>query len=206
MTKQELVDKYIQKNGLFFIRGNHDDISVLMPYFIMDVGYQYYCHYVQPLKLTHDIKKARSQWRDAYLSFNRRFTSSYTNDENIEIGELMDEMHDFLANYLMIMQVAAMRLFEREFTFEQQKVLSAAFMTNKLAVVSQRTWRQMYRKDNPFLDGVMQRSMEFSDWYMYNLGHSEYAVEEKKVKELLKCCDIVIDKIAEWLTVQKQKK
>lgn len=203
--RQELVQKYVDYHHLHYIKGSSADMSVLMPYLIMDVGYQYYCHDILPMKLKREIKLARRKWSDCYLAFNKELTAPYDNDELIEVTDLIDAMHDTLGNDLMILQVAAMRVFEKDFDFNQQKILSSIFMTNKLAVIAQNTWRVMFRKENNNLNGVMEWSREFSDYYMRSLGKTECLVSEDSVKELTKCANILIDKIVKWLTEQNAR-
>lgn len=206
MNRSDLVQKYVDYHHLRYVRGSSEDLSVLMPYLIMDCGYQYYQHDILPMKVRFDLKRTRQMWSDSYTSFNEGIFAPYDDDESIEITDMMDAMHNAVANDLMILQVSAMRLFEKDFTFKEQQILSSVFMTNKLAVIAQNTWHAMHRKENHDINGVMEWSREFSDWYMRSLGKTECKVEEKKVKELTKCADILIDKIARWLKEQNKKK
>ena len=205
MIRSELIQKYADFHHLRFLKGGPEDISVLMPYLIMDVGYQYYCHDIQTLKVEQGTKRAKGKWRDSYLAFNRTLIAPYNTDERIEINDMMDAMHDALANDLMILQVSAMNVFQKEFNFNQQKILSSVFMTNRLALIAQNTWRTMFRHDNNNINGVLEWSLSFSDNYMRSFGKNECKVEEKDVKELKKCSDILVNKLTDWLINENKK-
>ena len=201
MTLREMTEKYMAANNLRIVKGGTDDIAILMPYFLMDAGYQYYCKVVKPLKLAQEAKRARSRWAAAYLAFNRRLTNSFLDPaERCEVTDLMDEFEEAIANDLLITQVAGMTCFQDEFNFEQQKILSAIMMTNILAVCAQTMWRTLYYgRESVSINGVLQWSKTTADYYMGGLGLRTCLVKQSRVDHLNKCNETLCNKIILWI-------
>lgn len=206
MRVRDIVQRYLDANRLQLTGGSIDCISPVFPYFVMDAGYQYFCKYVKPLALSREAKRARSRWCKAYLDFNRHFTSAYSVDEQCEVSDLMDEFEAAIANDLMITQVAAMKCFEKEFSLEDQQVLSAVFMTNSLACDAQNIWAELHHGfQNKDINGALEWSRDMSMWYMKGFGNIQCTLTEGQVEYLRKCKDILSVKIVNWLKAKNEK-
>lgn len=207
MTNSEMVRLYIERNGYRYTKKpGEESLAPLMPYFIMDIGYQYYCKDILTMKVRHQLKQQKERWSESYLTFNDTFVNTYTNDELIEVGDLIDQLHQYIGNYLTIAQVSGMKVFEKEFDFNQQKILSSILMTNKLAVIAQHTWRAMWKRDNHDINGVMEWSLGFSDWYMKSLGKNKCNVTEEACNTLVISVNNLIDRMTKWLQNEDGRK
>lgn len=203
-----LIEKYYKRNHLHRIgdQGPDDGVAIV-PYCVMDIGYQFYTQDILPLDLHRGAKLARSRWAASQKAFMQELSSCYTPDEYESFLDLMDELTELTAKDVLVMRVQGMNCLSGHFDFEQQKVLSSALVSNYLALLSQNIWRITHTNadgskniENRNINGVQQWSREFSRHYMIDCGCSpDFVVADALVEQLDKSVDIVKRKVCKWI-------
>ena len=166
MTKTEMIDTYLRTIGITRIQG--ETLEPLMPFLLGDAIYQIYNKDIKPLPLKHEEKKVRGQWAKAYDRFNRSFFRAFSNEQSIEITDLMDDFEEYIANDLMVLRCQVLQILGDHIPFEQRQVITSALLCHVLAQAAQCVWKDVYKVriirngktlreegvGNPDLDGI----------------------------------------------------
>ena len=102
MNKIQIAQAYIERMGMIPVCG--EGFEPVMPYIMMDSVYQIYKEEIQPLPLKNQLKQYRNKWEKNYKYFNHEFFSVFTQDEAVDITDMMDEFEEFIANDLMVVR------------------------------------------------------------------------------------------------------
>lgn len=174
-------------------------LEPLLPFFIMDVQFQIYCHDIAYLPVKYQMKQVRGKWIAAYNKFNKAFFNAFTQDEQDELIDKMDDFADYIQNDVMVAKVAFMDMV-KDLPFERQGVIGACLMCNVLAQSAQVIWGKVYhdrhgvKETNGELRRIQICSYDFLNMY-YREGRN-ISCDTPRITEAV---NILCRKIVKWL-------
>lgn len=167
MDKQRLMDTFIEKNHLRLVRGDKEHSSpLLLPYLMVDGMYCLYFEHIAELNVRHRLKHLKTQWETNYRRFLSKFMCVFSEDELVDLCDIMNDFSDFIHNDVEILRVAIMRQLDK-YDLETRKTLSAVIACNHLLQSAQVIWGYNFqdgrgRKDvNDHIRNMEHLSMEF---------------------------------------------
>lgn len=168
MNKIQIAQAYIERMGMIPVSG--EGFEPVMPYIMMDSVYQIYKEEIQPLPLKNQLKQYRNKWEKNYKYFNHEFFSVFTQDEAVDITDMMDEFEEFIANDLMVVRSTVMNIFGDD-EFEMKKTIGACSLCNIITQSAQILWSMVYRDfkgratKNPYLSAIEKSTHDFMNAY-----------------------------------------
>lgn len=202
-----LIQKYYALNHLHRIDGtDQEDGIAVAPYILVDISYQYFSRDILPLALSHEAKLVRTRWAQSNKAFISELSSCFSPDEYEEFLDLMDNLGGIVNNDLLVLQVQGMNCVSDHFSFEHQKIISSALVSNYVALLAQNIWNLTHTSargtkhiDNRNLNGILQWSREFSRAYMNQLDRADFIVPDDKVEALDKAVAAFKRKVIAWI-------
>ena len=176
MTNSELVNKFLDHRGYSKIKG--ESLLPIMPYIVMDVVYNMYNKTIRPIPAKHKLKKLKTTWEEAYNRFDRVFLAAFTEDEQDEIIDRMDDLEAYIANAKTIAEIQTMNCFSF-LSLEQQKVLACANVCNLLTHYAGEIWKAVYKNYDLSRDTWMRKGVQY-----YEIKGKIYKERPNKSKEL----------------------
>ena len=175
MNIDDVVSRLLTARGLKVVKGSDGMGGILYPYLLMDLEYSVWQRDIRGVRAERELKKARTQWTEAYDRFNRAFFRDIGEDCWDYMCDLMDEYERWMERPLMLARVAIMNAIgERD--FEEQKILSACLLCNCLAQCANIIWGTIYldghgrRRKNDDIERVEWASKAFADTWMLQRG------------------------------------
>lgn len=198
MSKFEPIIKgYLERRGLKVCRGQ--GTTILAPVFIMDAQYQIWCKDIRNIPCKHLMKKYKKAWSDAYNAFNKDFFFGMDSESVDTIVDAMDDFEEYIANDMMIAEIAVMNLVKKE-PVERQRVIASCMLCNVLAQAAQIIWQATYKfvpgiKINAHIAAVEKNTMLFLNEY-----HTRaYTVHSNDDKPLADAVTVLCNKITQWI-------
>jgi len=220
MNIETLAKQYAKHYGfLYETKGVEGHVEILMPYLMMDCGYQYLKNVTKYKKkglIKHKAAQKLGRWRKAYETFFDTLYVAYPSDsdERQEVIDLMDRMESYIEHDLFIASICSSNCF-MSYTGEMEEVLTSALMANMFSQMVYTLFKSMYatatfsraswaklQNITRAIGAVLQNSKDFSELMMGDTGEGE--VTERKVMELKRSQSAIINKIRLWIKDEAQ--
>ncbi len=142
MTKQELIDRYIDSVGSTRVQG--ETAEPILPFLLGDAIYTIYSRDIAPLSLPHRENIIRRHWADNYNMFNRPFFHAIGVSNYEQLTDIMDDFESYIELNMMQLRSEMMLLFQ-EIPFERRGIIVSALLCHILAQAAQCAWGNVYR-------------------------------------------------------------
>ena len=202
MTPNALVDTYLAHIGMRRVAG--DGYDAIMPFFMLDAMYQILAKDISPIPCKQEQKLILKRWKGAYNSFNRDFFSAFSQEQQDEIIDMMDDFQEFINNDIIIAKVAVMnQLKPLGLTFEQQKIVASCMVCHVLAQTAQITWGAIYKnrwgedKVNPYIKAIAKYSYEWMNMYFSKI--TDAYVNPNDSEPICTAMDLLCKKMVKFL-------
>lgn len=205
MTNKEIMEKFLERNGLRLYTGTADDFSPMLPWMIMNIQYQIFWKIIHPMPCGHSLQKYKSRWHECYNKFNHSLLCVFSDVEKAEIAEKMGEFEDYMDYHVT---VAKMQFMNRVsfYPVDMQDVIASCMMCNVLAQNAQIVYGRVFKtgrlksKTNRDIEGVEKNSHMF-----VNILHGMFSDQKVTFMDDKNINDAVLilqKRIVKWLQEQ----
>lgn len=201
MTNSELVETYLEKQGMRRIKGTNEDFSPLLPYLMLDAVYQMWCKTIKPIECKFELNKYKNTWNKNYNEFNRQFFNCFNIEQRDAIIDKMDDFEQYIGNDITIAKVQVMNCINFE-TLDRQDVLATCMLCSILAQSARIVWGRVYKnakfhdEKNGYISTIEKSIKNFMDTY-YGKGKPNIKCDEdKKVSDAV---SVLCKKMIYWL-------
>lgn len=205
VTNAELINTFLERQGLKRLTKNEQDFSPLMPFIIMDAVYQIYCTDIQGLKCKHLAAKYQRAWSTDYSLYNRDFFSNFNEEQQGAIIDKMDRFEEFISHHILVAKVSIMNYVSPQEDLKGQNTIAACIVANALAQMSVIIWGHIYKtasgaeKPNPFLSSIVHDTYKFMNaWHDENGGRG-VNINCNKSPQVSTAIDVLCNKMSEFL-------
>lgn len=132
MTNAEINGAYLTYRHMHNDKGNIDNLSPLMHYFLMDCSYQVYCAEIQHLALTQLSAKHRSRIRKGFHDFFSSVHLAFTPEQLDYLLDKVDSFQKYIHNSIERCKVAVLDCFATG-AFNERLLASNIWLMNALA-------------------------------------------------------------------------
>ena len=201
-----MTNKYLRSVGYQLV--SCESLEPLLPFLQMDCMYQIYCKDIKPLELRHEMKQLRKRWIDTYNIFNRRFFCAFTQEEQYEVVDKMDEFETYIANDVMIAKVQVMNVLS-DLETNQAIVCSSLILCNVLCQAAGIIWKHVYKTrsgsdaTNLHIDACERLTTRLMN--LYHSAVSNRIVNPNQSKAITTSIDALCKRMVQWLTVNEMK-
>lgn len=145
IANKDLISAYMRHIGKTYVTNDADDLTPLLPFFILDVEYQLYSKYILPLRCSHDARRWKAIWGQTYTALNRDFFSAFTDEQRDAVIERMDGMTDFVSEDIVKTQDTVVAYLATQIPRDKCGVISVCMMCSALAQSAGIVYEQVYR-------------------------------------------------------------
>jgi SH3-like domain-containing protein len=148
----------MRRTGRTYITKDKEDITPLLPFFILDTVYQLYLKHILPLECSHDAQHWRSVWRDTYGALNREFFKAFDDDQRDAVIDRMESMEEFIAGEAERTRATTEAFLATKIPADKVFIVSVCMVCNVLAQSASLIWQKVYR--DAAGRGTVNRSIE----------------------------------------------
>lgn len=200
MTNQDINNALLRKRRYLQYKGNKDNITALMYFFLMDASQQIFAKDVSKQNCSGMQARLMGRMRDGYHLFFKNFFSAFSAEQTDYILEKADAYESFIQHHVDIAEIAIQECYNSK-PIEQQRELSRCWLCNFLAADAQdfhgECWRTGHGQPlfDPYIDRVLKASKEYT-----RLRFGEGPVlTDKQFKRVQLSVRIIAKKTCEWL-------
>lgn len=148
MRNSDIISAYMRYTGRTYITKDKEDVTPLMPFFILDTVYQLYSKYILPLDCSHDAQHWRNIWRDTYGALNREFFKAFDDDQRDAVIDCMESMEGYIAEEVERTRATAEAFLSTKIPSDKVFIVSVCMVCNVLAQSASLIWQKVYRDAN----------------------------------------------------------
>lgn len=200
MTNKEINEAYLKHRGYHQIKGNKDNLSMMMHFFLMDASKQIFDKDVKTQVCAGKQKIHMSRWKDGYYLFFKKFFLAFNQEQIDFLLDKVDAFEEYIQHHLDIAEIA-MQECDNSIPIETQRELSRAWLCNLLAADAQdfhgECWRTSRNKPlfDPDIDRVLAASKEYS---RLRFGEGNI-LTEKQFKRVQDSVKVIARKICDFV-------
>lgn len=209
-TNNDFCRAFAKKQGWIMKDQNEDNCTLLVPFIIMGVAYDYYRRDIMKLDVRHKAQYERSRFKLAYKRFNDMLFKSYDEDMADAFCDKMDNFQRWLYLDLVSLQAKMIRCLPADMEAKDKQVISAAMLINRFAQISQAIWGELYKingkykSQNMYLNAILASTRGFAKAYVKgNALMLEYTTEEA-ASNLFKALEDIEEKMGRFITFDMQ--
>lgn len=201
MTNAEINKAYIAHLGMGLEKGNINNLSPLMHYFLMDCAYQVYCTELQNLPLRQLAAKHRNKIKRGFHDFFKSTHYAFSPDQLDYLLEKVDEFQKYIHNYVELCKVAVLDCISQG-TFNERLLISNIWLVNMLSLDAADYMAEVYRNSerkswrDRNIDAVLSGSKDLGAVTMRDTSR---AVDDKKFETLRQHVSNLAKKICLWV-------
>lgn len=158
ITNRELISAYMRRVGRTYITNDANDLTPLLPFFILDLAYQLYLSHVLPLQCSHEARRWRSEWSKTYGKLNREFFSSFDDDQTDAVIDRMESLEAFVDEDINAVRKVVADYLAASVPSDKTETIAVCMVCNVLAQSASLIWEKVYRGENG--QGVPNRDIE----------------------------------------------
>ncbi len=190
----------MRRIGKTYFTNDADDLTPLLPFFILDEVYQLYSKYVLPLQCKHDARHWKTVWGKTYTKLNQDFFSSFNADQTDAVIDRMDGFEEFIAPLLKQTLDSVSAFLSPLVPQDKCPVISACMVCSVLAQCASIIWYQVYRDgdknaSNPLIEKLIHVISQFRNSWHKPDRHI-VANDDSKVDESV---NLLQSRIVAWL-------
>lgn len=200
MTNKEINEAHLRHLGYKQIKGNKDNLSPLMYFFLMDASKQIFDRDVAKQECTGKQKIYMARWKDGYHLFFKKFFSAFNTEQTDFLLDKVDAFEEYLQHHLAIAEIA-MQECDNDKPISEQQELSRAWLCNLLAADAQdfhgECWRTARNQPlyDKYIDCVLKASKEYS---RLRFGEGKL-LTEKQFNRVQNSVRVIARKICDWV-------
>lgn len=200
MTNQEINDALLRRRGYTQYRGNKDNLSPLMYFFLLDASFQVFDKDVSKQVSKGKEKIYMGRMKEGYHLFFKNFFAAFSPDQIDYLLEKADAYEKFIQHHVDIAEIA-MQECDNGRPIEEQRELSRCWLCNLLAASAQdfhgECWRTGHNQPlfDRYIDQVLKASKEYS---RLRFGEGP-ELTEKQFNRVQLSVKIIAKKTCEWL-------
>lgn len=218
MTKKDIVVKFLKARGYQLIKGDEKDLvslESLLPWLLMDLENSLYHDFVEPMKLKNQLKKFRIDWKNAYNQFNWKLFQNFTEEEQAEICNYMDDLEHYMKNDLVRLRCAVMEHIDSD-KFDVKMNISAIYACLVLTIIAETVHNKLFRlgrpksryailtaeprpEPTPELKMIQSRIYCFGSNYAHQNGIGAICMTEK----IMQLSEAIGRKAVKWLSTEE---
>lgn len=206
MTNADLNSTYLKYRHMHNEKGNIDNLSPLMHYFLMDCAYQLYCQHVKNLPLRHKAAKERKRMREGFNSFFTKVHLAFNTEQKDYLLDKVDEFQHDIHNAIERCKIAVMNCFVGG-EFQNRLLLSNIWLVNALAADAQGYMGCVYltNKRHPQVDRDIDAVLTGSKELAKLMCACDESVNPKDKDNLDKAVSALAKDICKWVFNDYQK-
>lgn len=171
ITNKELIASFMRHEGKTYVTTNRNDLTPLLPFFILDSAYLIYQKEVLPLQCSHRAKFWKDEWKRAYGLLNRSFFAAFSDEQRDSIIDRMDDMAEYLEDAIADTLGRVSTFLIGKAPEEKRGVVASCLVCNILAQDAAIVWEQVYTDakghplKNSFIEKITRASSKFLNSY-----------------------------------------
>lgn len=200
MNNYEINKAYISHRGVLCERGNINNASPLMHYFLMDCAYQVFCSELQNLPLRQIAAKHRNRMRKGFHDFFAGVHIAFNGEQLDYLLDQVDAFQKHIHNSVEMCKVAAMDCFT-DGSFEERLLTSNIWLVNALAADAADYMAEVYH--NRFGGGQRDKNIDAvltgSRGLAATMKNATGEVSAERVEALTKVVNSLAHRICDWV-------
>lgn len=200
MTNADINSTYLKYRKMHNERGNIDNLSPLMHYFLMDCAYQLYYQHVKNLPLRHQAAKARKRIKDGFNSFFTKAHFAFNTEQKDYLLDKVDAFQHDIHNSVERCKIAVLNCFVKG-DFQNRLLMSNIWLINALASDAQGYMGCVYltSKGHPQVDRDIDAVIAGSKELAKLVCDCEESVNQKDKDNLDKAVSALAKDICKWV-------
>lgn len=195
-SKLDLLKAYLKHNNLVYVSGDCWDL--LLPFLMLDCVFQIYSKTIIPLKLKHEMKRWQTIWYDNYHKFNMAFFRSFTDEQQDEVIDMMDEFQEWIKNDIDKLRFSFIGSIPVD-DIELRKIVADCMVTSALVKAAKyifnhriKKFKLAYGDPNGYLTKIERASLKIAaHYYDSNINYNPN-VDDSLGKNLSGLCNRMI--------------
>ena len=200
MTNQEINNALLRRRGYTQYRGNKDNVSALMYFFLMDASQQIFSKDVAKQPCSGMQSRLMGRMREGYHLFFKNFFAAFNPDQIDYLLEKADAYEDFIQHHVDIAEIA-MQECDNGRPIEEQREISRCWLCNLLAASAQDFHGECWRtgRNQPLFDRYIDQVLKASKEYSRLRFGEGPELTEKQFNRVQLSVRIIAKKTCEWL-------
>lgn len=200
MTNKDINDALLRRRGYTQYKGNKDNVTSTMYFFLMDASKQIFDRDVLTQRCSGMQSRHMHRMKEAYHLFFKNFFAAFTPDQIDYLLEKVDAFEASIQHHLDIAEIA-MQECDNDKPIEVQLELSRVWLCNMLAGSAQAFHGECWRTGrnqplyDPYIDRVLKASKEYA---RLRFGEGP-ALSDKQHDRVQLSVRIIANKTCEWL-------
>lgn len=141
-----LTQIYLNAHDLQILKGD-DSPNIFLPFLLIDAMYIVRQENIHDLPKKHTLKHYYRNWDKNYEQFIKDFFRIFTEEQQFEIIDKMDEFNLFIKNELQLFKISVMNRF-MDYDTDVRLILSDTLACNILAQSAQIVYGSIHKKPN----------------------------------------------------------
>lgn len=189
--------------GFTQYKGNQDNLSAVMHFFLIDASYQVFLSVKWPEDWKY--KKILDRWREGYRLFIADFKAAYTKDEYNDILDKVDDFEEYIKHHLFIAEIAVQEAANDE-EMRLQTETSRCWLANLLANDAKDFYGEVWKTgrhqplQNRYINQVCFASKEYGRRYDKTLY-----LKDSQIKRIEDSVHVIANKICAWVVDDYEK-
>lgn len=148
IRNRDLTAAYMRNIKRTFMTNNADDLTPLLPFFILDIAYQLYLKYVLPLDCSHEAQRWKNVWSSSYNKINAKFFSAFDDNQRDAVIERMDSLAEWSEADVSKTLTTLEHFLAGQIPQDKARIISVCMVCNVLAQCACIIWEQVYCADS----------------------------------------------------------
>ena len=198
MTTNRAINEGILKRlGFVQYKGNLDNLSAIMHFFLMDASYQTFLSVDWPAEGKYKV--FLDEWHKGYIHFFADFKAAYTKDQYSDILDKVDDFEEYLKHHLFIAEVAVQEAGndeEMRIQIENSRCWLANLLANDAKDFYGEVWKTGLHQpmQNRYINKVCYASKEYGRRYDRTL-----MLSQRQIDRIQDSVQVIANKICEWV-------
>lgn len=153
MTNYDINNAFLAYKQMRNTRGNIDNASPMMHYFLMDCAYQVYCSSIKDLPLKQRAAQERNKIKRAFHNYFSKVHLAFNSEQLDYLLDKVDAFQVAISDSVEKCKKAIMNCYEKG-SIENRLLVAELWLINTLAMDARGYMRSVYytRKNNPQRD------------------------------------------------------
>ena len=204
-TNNQFCRVFAEHQGWHMKDQKEDNCTLLMPFIIMGVAYDYYRRDIMKLELSHVAQYERNRFKAAYKRFNDTLFNCYDPDMQDAFCDKMESFQKWMYLDLVVLQSKMMRCLPAQLPAQEKQVVSAAMLINRFASIAQAIWGELYKingrynSQNINLNVILGSTRQFAKAYVKNNSLMLQYTTKEAAENLYKALEDIEDKMGRFI-------
>lgn len=203
ITNKEINECVLKRMGFRQYKGNKDNLSAIMHFFLIDASYQVFLSVKWPEDGKY--KNLLDVWRRGYALFFADFKTAFTPDQYNDILDKVDAFEEYIKHHLFIAEIAVQEAGNDE-KIEIQVENSRCWLANLLANDAKDFYGEVWKTglhqplQNRYINQICHASKEYGRRYDRTLY-----LTQKQIDRIQNSVQVIANKICEWVVNDYEK-